>query len=132
MVEKLLPPAAGPVAPSGPAKSGPLPSDLLTSSLPDPPDALPEDPALRLCDKHLKLMNTQVYGDNEEQWYQKLFLKLTPLLLPTNGATKLSMDPLSLPPLPPPPPPLSEDSAASNYKVISNCHIYLLWTMALI
>lgn len=46
MLEKLLPPALGPVAPSGPAKSGPLPSVLLTSAFPVP---VPEDPALTLC-----------------------------------------------------------------------------------
>lgn len=46
MLEKLLPPGPAPVAPSEPAKSGPLPSVLLTS--PSPPDALPEDPALTL------------------------------------------------------------------------------------
>lgn len=44
IVEKLLPPPAlAPVAPSEPAKSGPLPSVLLISP-PFPPD----DPALRL------------------------------------------------------------------------------------
>lgn len=45
ILEKLLPP----VAPFGPAKSGPLPSVLLTSPV---PDALPEDPALTLYTKH--------------------------------------------------------------------------------
>lgn len=45
ILEKLLPPGPAPVAPSE-AKSGPLPSVLLTS--PSPPDAVPDDPALTL------------------------------------------------------------------------------------
>lgn len=91
MLEKLLPLLAdGPVAPSDPAKSGPLPSDELTSPL---PDTLPEDPALTLCQ-----MRTDQNIKNENGPRPLIIQKyhLTPLLLPTNGATRFSTEPLPL------------------------------------